>query len=191
MRRLPVVELIVVAVVVVAAVLITRATEEAEVLVKNEWACFRMMNRLDRSEPRPAELERIRDSMAYRHQGYVYAAYIPGKSGPERADLTKVLAGEGPYLALAWPEGWEETGRRAFMLRSPGFVLQIENDERPLSGTDVPDCPWPEVAEPRSDPLDPVEGAPRPWMFLHRKLQRERLEGLGLVYRDRSGRKNR
>ncbi len=191
MRRLPIVELLVVAVVVVAAVLISRATGEAEVLVRNEWGCFHMMNRLDRSEPLPAELESVEGAPAYRHEGYLYVAYVSGEDGPVVTDPKTVLGGETPYLVLAWPEEFDATGRRAFMLRSPGFVLQIENDERPLSGLPVPACPWPEIAEPRSNPMDPLEGAPRPWVFLHRKKQKERLEGLGLTYVDRSGRKDR
>ncbi len=191
MKRLPIVELVVVAVVVVAAILITRATDEAEVIVRNEWACFAMMNRLDRSAPIPADLSPVEGTSAYRHEGYLYTVYVPSPTGPVAADLASVLAGEGPYLALAWPETWDVSGRRAFVVRSPGFVLQVENDERTLSGLPVPECPWPEVAAPRSHPINPLEGAPRPWVFLHRKKQKERLEGLGLVYIDRSGRKDR
>ncbi len=90
MRRLPILEFLVVAIVVVSAVLIVRATNEAEALVRNEWTSFRLVNRLDRSGPLPGELARVEGTHAYRHAGYLYAAYVPGKEGPVAADLTSI-----------------------------------------------------------------------------------------------------
>jgi hypothetical protein len=184
MRRLPILELVMVSIVAVAAVLVLRARGRAEVLVENEWTCFWMTNRLDRSAPLPPGLRRVEGTRAWRHGGYLYAAYVPGEDGPVLADLEEVLAGEGPYLALAWPEAIETTGRRAFLMRSPGFVLQTENDDRSLSGLPEPPCPWPEIVPPPGPVLDPERGAPRGWKFRHRRKQRPRLLELGLRYRD-------
>ena len=189
MRRLPTLELVMAAIVVVSIVLVLRATGEAEVLVDNEWACFWMLGRLDRSGPLPEDLAPVDGTTAYRHAGYLFTAYRPGARGPEAADLAEVLAGDGPYLALAWPEEWEVTGRRAFMLRSPGFIVQTENDGQPITGLPVPTCPWPDIEPPAGDPMDPEQGTPRGWKFLHRRKQRPRLQALGLSYTDRSKKK--
>jgi hypothetical protein len=182
MRRLPLLEAIGLAIPAVALWFIFTVESEIAVVTQAEDGAFEMVSRLDRSQPLPPELERVPGEATYRHGGYVYAAWVPGGAGPVLADLAEVVAGEGPYLACAWPEEWEVTGRRAFVMRSPGFLLRSENDVRPLTGTAAPPCPWPRVADPTDDPMDPEQGAPEGWLFSNRAKQRPRLEKLGLRY---------
>jgi hypothetical protein len=184
MRKVPLLELIGLAIPVVALWFIFTIGEEIRVVEEGEDAAFALVSRLDRSQAFPEELEPVPGEATYRHAGYVYAAFVPGETGPIVADLAEVIAGDGAYLAFAWPEQWEVTGRRAFMIRSPGFLLRSENDVRPISGPEAPPCPWTRVADPTQDPMNPEQGAPGDWLFSNISKQAPRLEALGLRYVD-------